>query len=70
MSTHDLEHKRSLVGSSSGINTIDGFADSMQRGRSTNCQVGHGHVVVDRPDESDDFKVPMLYCLSFCDFSC
>lgn len=70
VSAHDLEHERSLVGSGSGVDTIDSFADSMQRGRSTNRQIGHGHVVIDRPDESNDFKVPMQYGLGLRDFSC
>ena len=70
MSTHHLKHKRSLVGSSGGIDTIDGFANSVQRSRSADCQVGHGHIVIDRPDKSDDFEVPMLDGLDVRDFSC
>ena len=70
MSTHHLEHERSLVGGSGGVDTIDGLANSVQRGRSANRQVGHGHVVIDGPDESDYFEVPMLDSLSFRDFPC
>ena len=70
MSAHDLEHERSLVGSGSRVDTINSFADSMQRGWSTNSQIGHGHVVIDRPDESHDLKVPMQYGLGLRDFSC
>ena len=70
MPAHHLEDKGSLVGSGGGINTIDGLADSVQRGRSTNRQVGHGHIVIDRPNESDDFEVAMLDGLSLRDLSC
>ena len=70
MSTHHLKHERSLVGSGSRIDAINGFADPMQRGRSTDCHVGHGHIVIDRPDESDYLEVPMLSGLSVRDFSC
>lgn len=70
MPTHYFEHERSLVGSSSGIDTINGLANSVQRGRSTNRQVGHGHVVIDRSDKPDDLEVPMLDSLGLRDFSC
>jgi len=69
MSTHHLKYKRSLVGSSGGVDTIDGFADSVQGGWSANGQVSHGHIVIDRTDESDDLEVPMLDGLSVRDFS-
>jgi hypothetical protein len=70
MPAHHLKHERSLVRSGGGVDAIDGLADSMQCGRSTNRQVGHGHIVVDRPDESDDLEVPMLDGLSVGDSSC
>jgi len=70
MSTHHLKHKRSLVGSSGGVDTIDGLAYSVQGGRGANCQVGHGHIVIDRPDKSDDLEVPVLDGLSVRYFSC
>ena len=56
--------------SGSGVDTINGFADSMQCGRGTDRQVSHGHIVIDRPDESDYLEVPMLSGLSVRDFSC
>lgn len=70
MSAHHLQHERPLVGSGRGIDTVYGFADPMQRGGSTNRQIGHGHIVVDRPDESDDFEMAMFINLSFRDLSC
>ena len=69
MSAHYLKHERSLVRGGGGVDAVDGFADSMQRGRSANRQVGHGHIVIDRPDETDDLEVPMLGGLSVRDFS-
>ena len=70
MPAHHLKHERSLVGSGGGVNTINGLTDSVQRGRSANSQVGHGHVVIDRPDKSDDLEMPMLDGLSVRNFSC
>lgn len=59
MPTHYFEHKRPLVGSSSGIDAVNSLADPMQRGWGTNCQVGHGHIIIDGPDESNNLEVPM-----------
>jgi hypothetical protein len=70
MPTHHLKDERSLVGSGRGIYAINCLADSMQSRRSTNRQVGHGHVVIDRPDESNYLEVSMLDGLSLCDLSC
>jgi len=44
---------------SSGVNIVDSFADSMERRRSADRQVRHGHVVIDRPDEPNNLEVLM-----------
>ena len=69
MSAHYLKYERSLVRGGGRVDAVDGLADSMQRGRSANRQVGHGHIVIDRPDETDDLEVPMLGGLSVRNFS-
>lgn len=68
--THYFEHKRSLVGGSRGVYAIDCLTDSVQRGRGTNRQIGHGHIVVDRPDEPNNLEVAMLGKLSFRNLAC
>ena len=70
MSAHYLKYERSLVRGGGRVDAVDGLADSMQRGRSANRQVGHGHIVIDRPNESDNFEVAMLDDLSLGDLSC
>ena len=69
MSAHYLKYERSLVRGGGRVDAVDGLADSMQRGRSANRQVGHGHIVIDRPDETDDLEMPMLGGLSVRNFS-
>ena len=69
MSAHYLKYERSLVRGGGRVDAVDGLADSMQRGRSANRQVGHGHIVIDRPDKTDDLEVPMLGGLSVRNFS-
>jgi hypothetical protein len=70
MPAHDFKHERSLVGSGRGTDAINSFAYSVQRGWGTNRQVGHGHVVIDGPDESHNLEVPMFGGLSFRDLTC
>ena len=39
------------------MNVINGLANSMQRGRSTDGKISHGHVIIDRSNEPDDPEV-------------
>jgi hypothetical protein len=39
------------------MNVVDGLADSMQRSRRTDSQIGHGHVIIDRSNEPHDPEV-------------
>jgi hypothetical protein len=59
MSPHDFEHERARVRDSGGVDVVDGFADSVQRSRRTDREIGHGHVVIYRPYEPHDPEVTM-----------
>ena len=41
------------------MDVVDGLADPMQRSWRADGQIGHGHVIVDRPNEPDDPEVTM-----------
>ena len=70
MPAHHLKYEGSLMGSGRGIYAIDSFADPVQSSRGTNRQVGHGHIVVDGPNEPYDLEVPMLDGLGIRDSPC
>jgi len=59
MPPHDFEHECSRVRDSGGMYVVDSFADPVQCGRRADCEIGHGHVVIYRSDESHNPEVPM-----------
>lgn len=38
---------------------VDSLADSVQRSRGADCEIGHRHIIVYRSDESHNPKVPV-----------
>lgn len=41
------------------MDVVNSFADPLQRSRRADCEIGHGHVVIYRSNESHNPKVPM-----------
>ena len=67
MSAHNLKHKRARVTRCRRVDVVDSFANTRQSRRRANSQVCQGHVVVDRPDETDNLQVSVLDRLLFRD---
>ena len=59
MPPHDFEHECPRVRNSGRMYVIDCLADSVQRRWCADCEIGHGHVIVDRSNESYNSEVPM-----------
>ena len=70
VSTHNLYDERPRVRECGGVDVINGFADSVKSCRSTNCQIGHAHVIVDRPDKASDLEMRVSFSLRLCDSTC
>jgi hypothetical protein len=43
-----------------GVDVVDGFADTMKGRRCPNCEIGHGHVVVNGTHKADNLEVAMV----------
>jgi hypothetical protein len=52
VSTHDLHDESSRVRRGGGRDRVDGFADSVKSGETSDGQIGHGHIVAAERIES------------------
>lgn len=59
VAAHDLNDEGSRVGGGGGGDGVDGLADAVESGKTTDGEVRHRHVVVDGSDETDDVEVGM-----------
>lgn len=57
MTTHDFDDERTRVRRRRRRDGIDRFADPMKRRETTDGQIGHGHVIVDGSDKTDNVQV-------------
>jgi len=66
VTAHYLEHESSGVGARSGADIVYGLADTVKGRRCADSQIGHGHVIVNGADQTDDLQmsieIEMLLC--------
>jgi hypothetical protein len=54
VTAHDFEHESPGVGACSGADVIYGLADTVKGRRCADSQIGHGHIIVNGADQTDD----------------
>jgi hypothetical protein len=66
VTAHDFEHESPGVRACSGADIVDGLADTVKSRRCADSQIGHGHIIVNRADQTSDpqmsIEIEVLLC--------
>ena len=67
---HDLQNERAGMRVRGGVDVVDTFANAVKSGRRTDSKVGHGHVVINGTDETDNLQMSVVVRLLLGDLAC
>lgn len=67
MPTHDFKDESTGVAERGRVDVIDSLANALESGWCAYRQVRHGHVIVDGPNQADNFKMRMPSRLALSD---
>ena len=57
MATHDFNDEGTRVREGGGFDVVDRLANAVESSWGTNSHVGHGHVIINGADETDDLEM-------------
>lgn len=66
MASHHLQDEGTRVRERGRVDVVDGLANPVKGSRRADCEVGHGHVVVNGSYQTHNLQMSVVRCLFLC----